>query len=141
MVTFEYKGQKYIVANPYDADNDMGGRPRYLHAVLITVGIYAWDNVIVFTEHSCDMCDIDTVLETALDALPDKGWDCSDQVNESYEEAIAEGKTEEEAFNAALEDVTPINGGSHYIAEWGCSAVGKDLEAAARQHCLALIDD
>jgi len=141
MVQFEHEGQTYIVANPYDSGTDMAGRPRYSHAVLITVGIYAWDNVIVFTEKSCDMCDLDSVLEEALDALPDKGWDCFDQVTESYEEAIAEGKTEEEAFEASLSDVTPINGGSHYIAEWGCGDVGKELEALARQHCLAVIDD
>ena len=141
MSSFEFEGQTYLVANPYDGADDMGGRPRYLHAVLITVGIYAWDNIIVFTEQSCDMCDLDSTLETALDALPDKGWDCSDQVNEAYEEAISEGKTEEEAWNASQEDVTPINGGSHYIAEWGCGGISKELEAAARKHCKEVVDD
>lgn len=141
MVKFEYDYKTYIVANPYDAEYDMTGRSRYPYAVLITVGIYASDNIIVFTDKPCDLCDIMTVLETALDALPDKGWDCSDQVNEAYEDALASGMSHEEAADASIEDVTLINGGSHYIAEWGCSNAHDELGGLARQHSLAVIDD
>jgi hypothetical protein len=143
MSEFEFEGQKYLVANPYDGASESCGRPRYLHAVLFTVGICASDHIIVFTDKSCDMCDLDSALESALDALPDKDWDCSDQVNEAYEEAIAMGDTEEEAWDASMEDVTPINGGSHYIVdlEWGCGGITKELEAAARQHCKEDVDD
>jgi hypothetical protein len=141
METFEFENETYHVANPYDGAYGVEeGRPLYRHAVLITVGIYASDKVIVFTDNSIDMCDICTVLEDALDALPSKDWDCAAQVTESYNDAIAEGKTEEEAFNASQEDVTAINGGSHYIAEWMCGGVTKELEDAARKHGLEILN-
>ena len=141
MTQFEFNGEKYTVANPYDGEVDHAGRKRYPHAVVITVGIYCWDRILVFTDKSCDMCDLDSVLEEALDALPTKDWDCSEQVDEAFDDAISEGKTQEEAWDESMEDVTPINGGSHYISDWNPSDASDELEAAAREHSAVLVED
>lgn len=134
-MTFEFENETYHVANPHDS------KDLYPHAVLITVGVYGLDKVIVFTDKSCDMCDIMSVLEDALDALPNKDWDCSDQVNAAYDEAFSNGKSQEDAWDYSQDDVTAINGGSHYVDEWMCGGITKELEDAARKHGLEVMNN
>jgi hypothetical protein len=118
-LTIEYNRETYTIANPYCVD--------YGNCVLISIGAYASDRVLVFTEQSCDMCDLDSVLHEALETIPSSEWDCTDHAQEIYDDNIKEGMSEEEAYDDSHCDMTAINGGQYYISDWYCGAPTADL--------------
>lgn len=80
-------------------------------------GPYGETKLVVFSDHLQNALDesIDWLVEHAPGLL------CDEQVKEAYEEAIAEGKTEDEAIEIA--EVDTVRGGNcgNYIFshEWG----------------------
>jgi hypothetical protein len=118
-LTISYNNEQYTIANPYCVD--------YGNCVLISIGAYASDRVLVFTEQSCDMCDIMTVLEDALDTIPSEEWDISKEYNALYVLNKNMGMSDEDAYDDAYCEATPINGGSHYVSDWYCDTPMADL--------------
>jgi hypothetical protein len=82
---------------------------------LVSLGAYGSTQLLVWANDVCSAIDeaIDWASENAHGLL------CNDQVREAYEEAIAEGKDEETALQAA--EVDTICGGNYgnYIPSWG----------------------
>lgn len=97
------------IVNPNDSD---WTRNRYL----LEFGMYHPTRLLVWANGLEDALDvaIDWIEENAPGLLVDE------QVNEAYNEAIAEGKSEEEAQVCANTDVTCGGNAGHYIAseEW-----------------------
>ncbi len=122
-LSIEHNNETYLIANPYYSDS--------LHCILISIGAYASDRVLVFSDKSCDMCDIESILEEALEEFASDDWDCSEHVQETYQEYIDEGKTEEEAYDLACSELTAINGGSHWISDWYCGTPDDECLAKA----------
>lgn len=80
-------------------------------------GAYGWTRLMVYANHLQDALDecIDWLVEHA------PGHICDEQVTEAYREAIAEGKSENEAYETAEQDtISGGNAGNHILSyEWG----------------------
>lgn len=108
-----YKVGNITIINPTDRDWTSS---RFV----LCFGAYGWTKLAVYANHLEDALDecIDWIAEHAPGLL------CNDAVAEAYSEALAEGATEEEAYETSLEDVTTGgNCGDHILSyEWGIVA-------------------
>lgn len=84
---------------------------------VLCFGAYGETKLVVWADHLHDALDdaIDWMVENAPGLL------CDDEVSEAYQEAIEEGKSEEEAHEIACEDTTQGGNCGNYILshEWG----------------------
>ena len=83
--------------------------------------------------------DMERALEEAIDWIVDHapGLLHDDAVEETYREAIAEGKSEEEAIEEAEMDMTSFgHSGMHYLASWEW---GIALENPTREELIAFL--
>lgn len=90
------------------------------HRFILWFGAYGSTRLMVWANHLEDALDeaIDWLVENAPGHIVD------DQVNEAYNAALAEGKSEEEAIEEAEADTTTGgNAGNHILSyEWGIVA-------------------
>lgn len=70
---------------------------------------------------------LDDALEECGDWLHDHapGHFCDEQVNEEYQAALAEGLSEEDAYERATEDTTTLDSG-HYLPSWEWGILAED---------------
>jgi len=92
-------------------------------AFILCFGAYGETRLLVYARHLEDALDecVDWIAENAPGLL------MNDQVAEAYHEAIAEGKSEEEAIEEAECDMTIAGNAGDYIASWEWGIVGEDL--------------
>lgn len=102
------------IANPWE-----GSDPSYYNgSTLFAIGEHGHAGlVLVYHRGSTDTCDLDSAIETALDAIPHESWDITDLVNEVYDEALADGESEEDAWETATADAFAFNGGQKYASD------------------------
>lgn len=86
------------------------------HRYILSFGAYGDTHLLVWANHLQDA--LDEAIDWLVDNAP--GHIVDDQVNEAYAEAIAEGKSEDEAYEIAEEDTTSGgNCGNHILSyEW-----------------------
>ena len=93
---------------------------------ILHFGAYGETRLMVYADHLQDALDesIDWIAENAPGLL------CDDEVNEAYQEAIDEGKTEDEAWEIAEQDTTcGGNCGNRILSwEWGILAENPSKE-------------
>ena len=72
------------------------------HRYILAFGAYGWTRLMIWAN------SLDDALDEAIDWLVDNapGHICDEQVEEAYKEAIAEGKSEDEAMEIAEQDTT-----------------------------------
>ena len=93
---------------------------------ILNFGAYGWVRLMVWADNLQDALDecIDWIREYEPSML------CDDEVNEAYQEAINDGKTEEEAIEIAEQDtITGGNFGNRILSyEWGIIAENPSRE-------------
>ena len=100
---------------------------------ILWFGAYGTTRLLVYARHLSDALDecIDWIGDNAPGLL------CNEQVNETYNEAMAEGLSEEEAFERASEDTTVGGNCGDHILSWEWGIVAEDptpAEIAAIHH-------
>ena len=107
MISGESYGSKIVLVNPSDRD---WTRQRFV----LWFGAYGSTNLMVWANSLDDALDecVDWIAEHAPGLL------CDEQVAESYREALAAGKSEEEAMEEAEMDMTSAGNCSNYLASW-----------------------
>jgi hypothetical protein len=102
---------KIHIANPSERPE---GTYRRNRRFLFSFGAYGSTHVLVYGR------SLDDALDEAIDWLVDNapGHLMDEQVAEAYREAIAAGKSEEEAAEEAETDMTCGGNCGHYIASW-----------------------
>lgn len=91
--------------------NSCGRNPnRYV----IAFGAYGWTVCLVWADHLEDA--LDECFDWAEDNAP--GLFCDDSVNEEYNRAIAEGKSEDEAYEKSTVDTICAGNYGHYMPAW-----------------------
>ena len=91
------------------------------HRYIIALGAYGWTQLLIWAN-----CLEDAIEEAASwceDNAP--GLFCDDAVREEYERALADGKTQEEAWEASEVDTISCDGG-HYFNSWEVHLVAED---------------
>ncbi len=99
--------RKCTLVNPNDRSRT---RERYV----LWFGAYGTTYLMVWANNLTDALDecVDWIAENAPGLLMDE------QVNEAYREAIAEGKTEDQAIEHAEMEMTSAGNCGNYLASW-----------------------
>jgi hypothetical protein len=105
---------KIRIVNPNDVN-------FYKHSYVLQFGAYGDTRLLVYAS------SLDSGLEECIDWLADNapGLLADDEVTDAYNEAINQGKTEEQAYEYATTDMTPGDNG-HYIASHEWAIVAED---------------
>lgn len=113
-----------ILVNPSDRD---WTRHRYI----LWFGAYGDTNLMVWANGP------ESAFEECVGWIEDHapGLLCNESVHEEWERAVADGKSEDEAWDIATADTTPADGGN-YVASWEW---GIALEDPSRQELDAFL--
>jgi hypothetical protein len=108
-------GREIVLVNPDD-------KSWTSHRYILCFGAYGWTRLMVWANH------LDGALDEAIDWIADNapGLLANDEVQEAYEAAIAEGKSEEEAAEEAEEDTTRGGNCGHYLNSWEWGILAED---------------
>jgi hypothetical protein len=89
---------------------------------ILAFGAYGWTQLMVWANNLEDALDecVDWIAENAPGLL------CDDEVAELYKEAIAEGKSEEEAREESEMDTTVAGNCGHYLHSWEWNIVAEN---------------
>lgn len=122
------EGRSLVLVNP-DTSSHKYRDKKYI----LAFGAYGWTVLCVWAR------SIDSALEEAADWLEKNapGLFCDEAVNEEYDRAIKEGKTEEEAWEESQVDTISLDGG-HFLNSWEVSIVA---EKPTRAQFLLLMKD
>ena len=131
--TLSTVGHEVILVNPDNRDytRDRGDDTRGSCFVL-WFGACAPTYLMVWDDH------LEAALDTAVDWIVEyaPGLIADDQVHEAYNDAIADGKSEEEAIEEAELDTTCAGNCGNYLLSWEW---GIALDSPTRQDLLTFI--
>jgi len=103
------------------------------HRYVLAFGAYGWTVCLVWANH------LDDALDECVDWIADNepGLLCDEAVQEAYNEAIAEGESEEDAMTKAETDMTCAGNHSNYIASWEWTILAEDPDRATLKEIVA----
>lgn len=98
----------------------------YRHRYILWFGAYGDTRILVWENSLQD------ALDACLDEIEDRwpGLLCDDAVKEAYDEAIAEGKTQEEAWEISEMDTTTGGNTGLHINSWEWGMIAEDPNRA-----------
>jgi hypothetical protein len=99
-----------IIVNPSD-------KSVYSRRYVVSLGAYGWTRLLIWSS------DVGSAIDEAIDWAAENapGLLCDDAVNEVYAEAIANGKSEEEAQEEAQVDTVCGGNYGNYLNSWEVS--------------------
>lgn len=92
------------------------------HLFILAIGVYGWTRLMVWAD------SIEEALNEAVDWIAENEPDqlCDKEVHEAYEEALAAGKSEEEAQADAEVDTLCAGNSGHYLRSDDWTIVAED---------------
>jgi len=116
-----------VIINPTD-------RSWTRHKFVLHLGTYGTTTLIAYADHLQEA--LDHCIDWAVGNAP--GLLCDEEVNEAYQEALADGASLSDAYDVAAVDTTcGGNCGNHILSyEWGLTA-----EDPTRDEMMAIIGD
>lgn len=118
--------EKIVIVNPSDRSFT---KNRYI----LAFGAYGWTRLMVWAN------SVDSALDEAVDWIEDNapGILCDDEVKSAYEEAVSDGKSEEEAMEIAEVDTTVAGNHGRYLHSWEWSILAENPTRAQIKELMA----